>query len=332
MGKKSLFILLVIMCIGLFVPKNTFAMNQYKNINFVIDYKFSVNEDENNAGNLKFKLYDNEGLSFLSEYDETNKYYYFYCKNCLEAYYLIEHNEYPIIKEIDDVNFTESDDFTEFEDYARRNKMILGKKFIYNYINYIYGCQSSENYFCGDKFESSYKIVPLILEEVNNRVPKMIVIAIIHVSRYYEWDDRLNEILINMTLLNTTNENNVCTYRCINSTTENIQFMRNAIYKYDEELWMKLNNEIIASSEISSDDGFVLIDNNGTNNLKNPSILHFLNKEDNEESKNEKDNVENKGKAEIIIAKHRNGSVGNVKLLFQGNITKFKNPIKTDVF
>ena len=39
-----------------------------------------------------------------------------------------------------------------------------------------------------------------------------------------------------------------------------------------------------------------------------------------------------KGESEVIIAKHRNGSVGTVKLLFQGNITKFKNPIKTDVF
>ena len=40
----------------------------------------------------------------------------------------------------------------------------------------------------------------------------------------------------------------------------------------------------------------------------------------------------NKGEAEIIIAKHRNGSTDTIKLLFQGNITKFKNPIKTDVF
>lgn len=40
----------------------------------------------------------------------------------------------------------------------------------------------------------------------------------------------------------------------------------------------------------------------------------------------------NKGEAEIIVAKHRNGPVGTVKLLFQASITKFKSPIKTDVF
>lgn len=40
----------------------------------------------------------------------------------------------------------------------------------------------------------------------------------------------------------------------------------------------------------------------------------------------------NKGESEIIVAKHRNGGLATVKLLFQGNITKFKNPIKTDAF
>ncbi len=38
------------------------------------------------------------------------------------------------------------------------------------------------------------------------------------------------------------------------------------------------------------------------------------------------------GKSDIIIAKQRNGPVGSVELLFQSNITKFKNPIKTDIF
>ena len=56
----------------------------------------------------------------------------------------------------------------------------------------------------------------------------------------------------------------------------------------------------------------------------------YYRKADGEEDESIK--AANKGESEIIIAKHRNGPVGTVKLLFQGNITKFKNPIKTDVF
>lgn len=40
------------------------------------------------------------------------------------------------------------------------------------------------------------------------------------------------------------------------------------------------------------------------------------------------ENSESKGKAEIIISKHRNGAVGTIELIFQDNLTKFKNPIK----
>lgn len=43
-------------------------------------------------------------------------------------------------------------------------------------------------------------------------------------------------------------------------------------------------------------------------------------------------NPQNKGKAEIIIAKHRNGPVGTVELTFNSSITKFRNSIKTDIF
>lgn len=46
------------------------------------------------------------------------------------------------------------------------------------------------------------------------------------------------------------------------------------------------------------------------------------------------DNLDNKGKAEVIVAKQRNGPVGSVELLFHGSIVKFKNPVsaKTNVF
>ena len=48
----------------------------------------------------------------------------------------------------------------------------------------------------------------------------------------------------------------------------------------------------------------------------------------------EPDNVDKKGKAEIIVSKQRNGPIGSVDLLFQGSITKFKNPVaaRTAVF
>ena len=44
--------------------------------------------------------------------------------------------------------------------------------------------------------------------------------------------------------------------------------------------------------------------------------------------------AESSGKSDIIIAKHRNGPTDTIKLLFQANITKFKNPIKStdDIF
>ena len=38
------------------------------------------------------------------------------------------------------------------------------------------------------------------------------------------------------------------------------------------------------------------------------------------------DDPEKKGKAELILAKHRNGETGNVPLIFLGEITSFKNP------
>ena len=43
----------------------------------------------------------------------------------------------------------------------------------------------------------------------------------------------------------------------------------------------------------------------------------------------DRENPEIKGQAELIVAKNRNGSTDNIPLLFQGNITKFKNPAKT---
>lgn len=70
-------------------------------------------------------------------------------------------------------------------------------------------------------------------------------------------------------------------------------------------------------------------------------IVMFIHREDyykNKSGENDENEVnkiaESSGKSDIIIAKHRNGPTGDIKLLFQANITKFKNPIKApgDIF
>ena len=52
-------------------------------------------------------------------------------------------------------------------------------------------------------------------------------------------------------------------------------------------------------------------------------IVMFIHRDDYYDKEGE--NLENRGKARIIIAKQRNGSTGSIDLLFQANITKFKN-------
>ncbi len=57
---------------------------------------------------------------------------------------------------------------------------------------------------------------------------------------------------------------------------------------------------------------------------------YYAKPEESEEEESIKAN--SKGLSEVIIAKHRNGPVGTVHLLFQSNITKFKNPLNEDAF
>ena len=70
-------------------------------------------------------------------------------------------------------------------------------------------------------------------------------------------------------------------------------------------------------------------------------IVMFIHREDyyNKDKKDEDGEVQeinqkadSKGKADIIIAKQRNGPVGDLQLLFQSNITKFKNMIDNEQF
>ena len=105
----------------------------------------------------------------------------------------------------------------------------------------------------------------------------------------------------------------------------------------------ELNVPIIALSQLSravesrNDKRPMLSDLRESGSIEQDAdIVMFIFREDYYKNANEDEEVaekaSNKGKATIIIAKHRNGPVGDVDLLFQGSITKFKNQIKTDVF
>ncbi len=105
----------------------------------------------------------------------------------------------------------------------------------------------------------------------------------------------------------------------------------------------ELNVPIIALSQLSravegrTDKRPMLSDLRESGSIEQDAdIVMFIYRDDYYKSASDEDEMAekamNKGEAVIIVAKNRNGPVGDVKLLFQNNITKFKNPVKTDVF
>ena len=109
----------------------------------------------------------------------------------------------------------------------------------------------------------------------------------------------------------------------------------------------ELNIPIIALSQLSrkvedrKDNRPMLSDLRDSGAIEQDAdIVMFIHREDYYKNSNSNDEeevnkiAESSGKSTIIIAKHRNGPTGDIPLLFQANITKFKNPIKStsDIF
>ncbi len=72
-----------------------------------------------------------------------------------------------------------------------------------------------------------------------------------------------------------------------------IEFTRNAVYDYTDELWEELNNRSIASSEMNFDNSSVIIGTSGVIDLSKPSVIQFnmknntINSEEDENDNNE---------------------------------------------
>ena len=254
MRNKSLLVLLGVICIGLFIPKNTFAEEIKIYNNVYIDYRFFIDEDESKAGNLKFKLYDKSGtLNFTSAYDSETKNYYF------------EHDE---------IGFEENEnsqygDYLQPYDYQYSNfenqyrlyvpyreqlssfnstEVIFFKNFISD--NKIHG---GYGLYYGSKDRGPnfyfYTYVPMILEEIESHSKKIVFSSLSYnkiFPNHGDYGDFVQLFLVNNT--NKIYENCMLEY-----VLDDINFIRKTTLDYSDELWEELNNGPIASSEIYTD-------------------------------------------------------------------------------
>ena len=242
MRKKCLFILLVIMCIGLFMPNEVFARNNSRDYGDIVDRNivkreiYSINLDyivDNAMDKSVYKLYDETGFfNFISSYDSDRKKVIFY-ENSNRSFKSYS----SLYTDLTDMKYFDSEEFSEillkYPDYG---------------LNTYSGYGASRGTFC-----SLVKIVPMILENENNSNDKKIIFATIHNSFHVDdiyWVDKIHDCYASgyyeFTLTNNENFN-----IGNNAQRDNVSFMKNTSYNYSDKLWNELNNMKISSSEIN---------------------------------------------------------------------------------
>ena len=296
MRKKSILFLLVVMCIGFFIPKEVFARGKYIYNNIDIDYQFSILNNGIKVDNLQFRLYDKTGLlHFNSTYNSDTGVYSFYHKD-------IQHNTGYTIN-----GYTQSSyerDFRSYVKYKNELSMLTTWNDLSTFINnnHLHG-KCLPGYANTDHYCNYYSYIPLILEEVSGNFNyKKIVFASLNVKSYsynqYEtendWYDYVHNdgifYYVTVSLIN----NNINVVSCNNdivsdgycytnydeyyNSLDNVQiwthgdsrntmFIRNSSLDYTDELWNEYNTNLIASSEISFD--------NSDNRLFEPKKILF---------------------------------------------------------
>ena len=275
MKNKNSLILILIVFVSIFAPKNIYALEEFNSIN--VDYRFTI---ENDDGQQHFILKDDYGIINLeSKYDNGERYYYFekYSVNdTLKSYY--ERYFSNLSYYLDNrfwIDYGNAISFYYFPDEA----------------GYAKGC--GVNY--GNTHCTTYTTIPLLLENKETHQRK-IVFGIYHIS-YIDDNGVLgnlynHSIYSNFSMGNTDSvytfpsaESNV--YYSYNDSYgeyfldfDSIIFMKKAVFNYSDELWEELNNEPIASSEMRLEDSSVVMGVNELNDLTKPSVIQFSNKSD----------------------------------------------------
>ena len=249
MRKKSLFIAFFI-CIGLLIPNAVFAeITNEKASYFALRLRFAL-EDE---PDVVYRLYDKSNV-FNFESVHYNQY---------------SDNAFFGFSDFSSYNFRNYDaDF--FNAVESLECTSLGDNYL-DYVSseYFKNCFDSlledfpdykfNNFYFNDVDYGYYKAlygewtsstsVPMIIEEVNNPSNKKIVFGNLHNSLFFNFKDyqaidrysfSLNSIF--------TFANEYKDYYRVNH--EAIEFMRDNVYDYSDELWNALNSKRIASPEI----------------------------------------------------------------------------------
>ena len=160
MKNKSLYLIIIVILVGLFIPKSVLAKNMYYNT--IVDYQFYVKDQENNdVENLKFIIHDTTNtISYESSYDSNSKVYSISNRDQInnnsdssEERQIIP-NEWLPNEFINDLNNLNTD---SYEEYNRGMQELINK---YNYVDM--------GTYPGGTVAFLKVYIPMILEETNN--------------------------------------------------------------------------------------------------------------------------------------------------------------------
>ncbi len=242
---KKLWLLVFIVCVGLFIPKNVSALNIWNNVD--VDYRFFVDDSD---GNLNFKLYDKSGtLNFNSQYDSNTKNYYFvYSENTFSSAWSDDGRCWDMFPLVD----YRSSEETEFRGYVPFRDTISGLSGV-NDIFYFITNNNLHGYpnhtFGSHHYWNFNTYIPLIIEEKTTH-EKRIVFASFSLRGTVISPD--GNYYTELFLVNNTSVVNEEKDFLNTSFLDNVDFIRRNTLYYSDELWEELNNGSIASTEIST--------------------------------------------------------------------------------